>query len=171
MKSLGKGILNAVPKISLVAGVISLCTMVVFVTMAVGVRYFIGISLHFAIEFTEYLIPVLVLWGAAYTMKEDAHINVSLIVSHLPAKVREWIVLVGYIMGLGYIMILIKYQLDLALYNISIGSVSDYPTQTELGWVQLVLPIGLSLLVFQTIVEIVRKFRRLLSHIPLEAQP
>ena len=159
----GRAVVRAVPSISLIVGVVSLSTMVIFVATAVAVRYITGYSLHFAIEYTEYLIPVLVMWGAAYTMKQKSHITVDLVASNFPARTREWILVIGYILGLVYLIILMKYQLDLALYNISIKSIADYPTKTEIGWVQLVLPIGLALLSFQTVVEIVRMFKHLLS--------
>jgi hypothetical protein len=49
------------------------------------------------------------------------------------------------------------YFFKFALSNIRLHETSLYPTRTEIGYVQLLMPLGLSLFAFQALVEIVRR--------------
>jgi C4-dicarboxylate transporter DctQ subunit len=156
-----KGISQIAPRICLIVGSISICAMVILVMAGIIARFVFNSNIIFAIEYTEYLIPILVLWGATFTLQQNAHINVDLVVAHFPAKVRRWLELIGLFLGLIYIIVLMKYLLKLAFYNISIKAIADYPTMTQIGYIQLLLPIGLFFFAFQLVIEMVKKFKQI----------
>jgi TRAP-type C4-dicarboxylate transport system permease small subunit len=159
--AVSRGIEHIAPRICLIVGSISICAMVILVISGIIARFVFNSNIIFAIEYTEYLIPVLVLWGATYTLQQNGHINVDLVVTHFPAMVRRWLELIGLFLGLIYIIVLMKYLLKLALYNISIKAIADYPTMTQIGYVQLLLPIGLVFFALQLVIEIVKKFKQI----------
>jgi len=152
---------EAVPKTSLVVGGVSIALSMVLVVMGVVGRSVFNLSLPFAIEFSEYLIPMACYWGAAYTLSEGGHVNADVVVHRFPERIREWFLYVGYLLGLPYLAV-ITYQ----FYKVTASSytgnyVSMYPLQTPLWYPQLLVWIGLIFFDLQLVVEIIKKTRRL----------
>jgi TRAP-type C4-dicarboxylate transport system permease small subunit len=118
-------------------------------------------SLHWAIEYTEYFVPILALWGAAYTLRKEGHVNADVVLHLFGFRTRQWLVMIGYVLGLGFSVILVRELFNLALSNIELGLLSLYPSETPYGYLQLFLAIGFALFNLQLVIEIVRKGRRL----------
>jgi C4-dicarboxylate transporter DctQ subunit len=127
------------------------------IVSGVTARYFFNFGIPFAIEYSEYMVIVIVLWGAAIVMKEDGHVNVDIVISLLKGRPKKWVLLSGLLVGLVYLIVVDIYFFKFALSNIRLHETSLYPTRTEIGYVQLFMPLGLSLFAFQLLVEIVRR--------------
>ncbi|MBI4284542.1 MAG: TRAP transporter small permease [Chloroflexi bacterium] len=152
---------GVIPGISVTIGSAGLSLMVVLVVAGVVSRKVFNLSIPFAIEYSEYLIPVIALWGAAYTLNKEGHVITDIVIQHVSKRARQWFLLTGYIAGLPYLVILIIFTAKLALANIGFHYVSMYATRTPLGYVQLAVPIGLALFVIQLLVEIIMRAKSL----------
>ncbi len=153
----GKRIIDFIPKFSLVTSGVGLCLMTILIIAEVVARSVFRYSLPFAIEYSEYLIPMVALWGAAHVLKEGGHVRADIVTSHFRENTRLWFDLVGYFMGLVFLITLDIQTIALVAKSLRYKYTSLYPLRTPLGYVQLVLPIGLSLFTIQLVVEIVKK--------------
>jgi TRAP-type C4-dicarboxylate transport system permease small subunit len=133
------------------------------VVVGVIARAGFNLSIPLTIEYVEYLIPVIGLWGAAYTLSKEGHVITDIVVRYLPDRPKQWFTVIGYLLGLAYLIILILFTSKLALTSIKLHYVSFYPTETPFGYWQLMVPIGLSLFALQLLVEIIKKARLLFS--------
>ena len=155
--AVGNRILDVLPRIGLWVGSLALLIMALLIVSGVIARYLFNYGIPFAIEYSEYMILIVILWGAAIVMKEGGHINVDILISRLKVRPQKWVVLCGYLVGLVYLIVLDIYFFKFALGSIRLHEISLYPTRTEIGYVQLFMPLGLSLFAFQLLVEIVRR--------------
>lgn len=148
---------SALPILSLITSSVAICMMVLLVVSGVVARIVFNYNIPFAIEYTEYLIPIIVFWGAAYTLEQEGHINVGILIDRLPEKIRSWMEVIGYIVGLIFLIIMIKSSFQLAITSFRENYTSMYSTKTPLGYVQIFAPIGLSLFAMQLVIQIIRK--------------
>lgn len=155
--------LEVIPGLSVVVGGVGLCLMTGLVVVGVISRAGFSASIPLTIEYVEYLIPVIGLWGAAYTLSKEGHVITDIVVRYLPDRSKQWFSVIGYLLGLAYLIILIFFTLKLALTSIKLHYVSFYPTETPFGYWQLMVPTGLSLFALQLLVEIIKKARLLYS--------
>jgi TRAP-type mannitol/chloroaromatic compound transport system permease small subunit len=162
--TLVKKILELIPKFSLVTAGLALILITLFIVIEVVARSVFRYSVPFAIEYSEYLIPVVALLGAAYVLKEEGHVRADIIVSHLSDRLRLWFDLIGYIAGLVFLVVLDIQTCTLVLKSFKYHYTSLYPMRTPLGYVQLMLPIGLSLFILQLVIEIVKKIKLLFTN-------
>jgi TRAP-type mannitol/chloroaromatic compound transport system permease small subunit len=117
--------------------------------------------LPYVLEYSEYLIPIIVFWGAAYTLREEGHVRADLFLHRLSESKREWLILAGYVIGFIYLAIVVNHMLDVALRSIKWNSVSYYPTPSPIGPPQMFATVGIALFVLQLAIEIGRKGWRL----------
>jgi len=118
-------------------------------------------SLPYAIEWVSYLIPIVVFWGAAYTLREGGHVRADILMHRLSDKPRQWFFLIGYLLGLAYLIIVFRFTLQLALNSFRIHAISFFPVLSPLGPPQMIVTIGIALFAFQLVVEIVKQARLL----------
>ncbi|MHB8766824.1 MAG: TRAP transporter small permease [Deferrisomatales bacterium] len=72
------------------AGLAILLATLVIVEQVV-VRYVLRIPTIWQVEFAVFLLMGATFIGAAYGLKENAHINIDLVVTHAPGRVRRWL--------------------------------------------------------------------------------
>ena len=126
------------------------------------VRYlgrYIGsdLSSNAYIELQWYFFSLVFLLGAAYTLKEDAHVRVDILYSKLSDRGKAWINLLGTILFLlpfSLLMIWVSWasvESSWAVREISPdpGGLPRYPIKT-------VIPIGFALLALQGIAHLVK---------------
>lgn len=155
--SLDRTVGACVVAISRVGAALALITMTVLVVVGVLARSLLNISLPVTIEYAEYLVPVVGLWGAAYALRHGAHVRADLVLDFLAPPVRRWVILAGDIAGLGYLAVLTVYTGETAWTSISRGYTSIYPSATPYGYWQLLVPLSLLLLAVQLLLEILRQ--------------
>ncbi len=157
----GRGIVELIPKISLVASGAGLVLMTLLIVSDLTARNILGFVIPVSVEYSSYLVPAVALLGAAYTLSKEGHVNADIGLHKVSDRARQWVFLIGYILGLGYLIILDIQTFDLAMTSIKNHYLSMYPMRTPIGYAQLVVPIGISLFAIQLVVEIVRKCRAL----------
>jgi len=153
--------LELVPRLSLVVSATGICLMVALIIAEIISTKFFNYSLPYVLEYSEYLIPIIVFWGAAYTLRHDGHVRADLFLHRLSESTREWLILAGYVIGFIYLAIVFNHMLDVALRSIRWNSVSYYPTPSPIGPPQMFATVGIALFILQLAIEIVRKGWRL----------
>jgi TRAP-type C4-dicarboxylate transport system permease small subunit len=146
---------RAIAAVSGVGAGVALVAMATLVVVGVVSRSVLNISLPFTIEYAEYLVPVVGLGAAAYALRQDSHVRADLVLGSLPARFRWWLMLLGDVGGLAYLVVLIVYTLDTAVVSISRGDTSIYPSATPYGYWQLLIPFSLILFALQLVLTVV----------------
>jgi TRAP-type C4-dicarboxylate transport system permease small subunit len=157
---------RAISAISGVGAGIGLVVMTALVVVGIVSRSVFNISLPFTIEYSEYLIPVVGLVGAAHALRHGDHVRADLALHRLPPTARGWLIIAGYLVGLGYLIVLIVVTFTTAFSSIERGYTSIYPSATLYGYWQLVVPLGLLLFALQLVILILKETKDL-----LEGQP
>lgn len=79
-----KSVFALAPKLSLyVAGAGILAMVSLMFAEIVSTKLF-NYSLPYVIEYSEYLVPIIVFWGAAYTLAEKGHVRADILIHHFP---------------------------------------------------------------------------------------
>jgi TRAP-type C4-dicarboxylate transport system permease small subunit len=145
-----------VPKLGLIVGGAGISLMVLLIIAEILSTKLFNVSLPYVLEYSEYLVPTIVFWGAAYALAEKGHVRADILVHRLPEAVRRWVILLGYLCGLVFLVVVFLQLWQVALLSIEMKRYSFYPTPSPLGPPQMFACLGLGLFIFQLVVEIVR---------------
>lgn len=131
------------------------------VTEAVIVRKLLGISTIWQIEASVFLLIFTVFVGAPFVQKNEQHLNVDLVIIHLPPRMREITLILVSVISCILTAILAWYAWpmwwDAVIHNDHSESLWGPPL-----WIPyLFLPLGMTLLFMQYIVYIWRKISKL----------
>lgn len=135
--------------------------LIVLLIMAeIVLRTFFGTSTLIASEYSGYFLVAVVIFGFAYTFRENAHIRITLVYSSLGREGRRIVdilvgissaAIVGYLFWYSTQMVMESYELEMA---------ADSVSETLLWKPQLVIPLGLALFFLQIVAFIVRRVRK-----------
>ena len=153
--------LELVPRLGLVVSAAGICLMVALIIAEIISTKLFNYSLPYVLEYSEYLIPIIVFWGAAYTLSVEGHVRADIFLHRLSESAREWFILAGYVLGFVYLAIIFNHMLNVALLSIKWNSYSYYPTPSPIGPPQLFATVGIALFILQLAIEIGRKGWRL----------
>lgn len=132
-------------------------------------RYVLRHPIMLADEFGGYSFAAIALLGLAYTMKEGRHIRIQFVVNRLPVKFSNWLRVITLSAALVYTLIAsyVSYSFIADAFQRHIRAASHL--MTPLGWPQLVLPIGFTLLSIVLLAEVAKAIRNLRSGVSTEA--
>ncbi|MBI5016291.1 MAG: TRAP transporter small permease [Deltaproteobacteria bacterium] len=102
-------IVRAVNGLSTLAGYVSaLCILAatLIIVEQVVVRYVFKVPTVWQVETSVYLLIAATFLGAPYGLKENAHINIDMIILHLSRRAREWLDLVTSVIALAFCLFL-----------------------------------------------------------------
>jgi TRAP-type C4-dicarboxylate transport system permease small subunit len=99
--------------------------------------------------------------GAAFTMKLGRHVNVDLIVAHLPQRVKSWLDAATKLAGTIVIFVIAWYTAGSVQYNYRTNYTSSGFLETPLWIPMLVIPMGMVFWGLQYLVEFCRAVERL----------
>jgi TRAP-type C4-dicarboxylate transport system permease small subunit len=128
------------------------------ITFGVIVRY-MGVSTSWQIELSTYLLILAVFVGAAYTQKHGGHIAIDLVTIYMPPRPRKIIDLVGAVMGLIVAFVVAVLSWPIWWEAIEFNQHSETLWGPHLAFPYLLIPLGMTLLSVQYVVDIVRKTR------------
>ena len=100
----GRRFLELIPKFSVISAGFALTIVTVLIITEVISRSLFHYSVPFAIEYSEYLILAIAVWGAAYVLSVDGHVRADILTSRLSARPRLWVDLIGCIVGLIFVV-------------------------------------------------------------------
>jgi TRAP-type C4-dicarboxylate transport system permease small subunit len=136
-------------------------TMTAIVVVDVFLRYFFHKPLLFSDEVTIYCMIYITFVGAALTMKLRRHVNVDLLIIHLPMRVQRWLDVATKLSGTIVVFIITWYTAGWVLYNYRTGYASSGILETPLWIPMLVIPVGMFFWGLQYLVEFFKAVARL----------
>jgi TRAP-type C4-dicarboxylate transport system permease small subunit len=123
-------------------------------TYEVVMRYVLRIPTIWEIESAVYLGVLATFMGAAYGLKDGAHINIDLITRTLPQKVQSYILRVSHFVSLLFCIYLAYKGWEFWWEAYSKGWRSESLWGPPLALPYFFLPMGMSLLSLQFIIQI-----------------
>lgn len=130
---------------------------VALITVEICARTLFDASTLIGDEYSAYFFVVVVMMGLSFSMKEGAHIRISLLRGKLPEPaltVLDLAVLAGAIALTGFAL----YHAVLMTYDVwDLGMTADSISETPIYIPQLVIPVGLLLLILQLTGDFLRR--------------
>ena len=102
--------------LSYVAGVL-LCLITLAVTAEILVRKFAETSLPWVIECSEHALVFIAYTAAAWVLREDAHIKVDLVLTHLKKRPQAMLNMISSLLG-GLLCLFITYRSALTIFDL-----------------------------------------------------
>ncbi len=117
-------------------------------------------------ELEWHLFGVVFLIGAAYTLKEDAHVRVDIIYARLDERKRAWINLIGSLIALIPFTILVIWCTKMFVMNSwAVRETSPDPGGLPARYaLKAMIPLGFVLLLLQGVSEAAKSYRYLREH-------
>lgn len=134
---------------------LSLLVMTGLVMTDVIMRRFLNAPLIFADEVAGYLLVLVTMLGLGYTLKEDAHIQVKIIVDRVSRRKLACLRIMWCATSIAYIAIMMALTAQLAWENYELKAFSPTPSQLPIYPFQLVMPIGCLFLLLQLVVDLI----------------
>jgi TRAP-type C4-dicarboxylate transport system permease small subunit len=137
------------------AGGILTAIMTLVVTYAVVLRYLLNRPIGWSEEISIYLMIWAVFLGTAYTLKEDAHIGVDLLMKAIPEYLKPFFLLFQYVVGLVFLSVLFYkgiQMVDLAFMLDTRSMAIDFPLYIS----YLAVPFGSALLFLQVLLKMTK---------------
>jgi len=130
-------------------------------------RYALNIASNAWLELQWYLFSAVFLLGAGYTLLNNEHVRIDIIIGRLPPRVRAWIDLLGGVFFLLPMALLIMWL----SWPVFIESYMRHEYSSDAGgllrWpAKLLIPVGFFLLVLQGLSEIIKRAAFLAGRIP-----
>lgn len=153
--------LRLVPKLGLIVASMGISLMVILILAEIVSTKLFNLSLPYVLEYSEYMVPIIVFWGGTYTMSKLGHVRADIIVNRLSVRTQELFYMAGYVLGLIFLAVVFTQLIDVASRSFQMNRLSFYPTPSPLGPPQMFAAVGLGLFVVQVMVEIGKSALRL----------
>jgi len=160
---IAQGISQTVEAVSMWPSFFAVLAMATMVFIGVMSRY-LGRPLYFVEEYTGYLAAVITIVTLAYILKRSTHISVNFIPELLPRRGRIGLETVTMLVSLSVVVLLFIAGTNLVINSFVAHRTAWTIAETPMGWVQLIVPIGLGLLIIQMLFNLVNKIKSLFIH-------
>ncbi len=142
----------------LAGGIIAI--MSVMVVYEVIVRYVFNSPTSWSVELTNYSLPLMTFLGAAYCLYRQRHIQVVLVVDKLSGRARALMDAIASLIGLLFSLTLLWKGGQWVLDTYRVGEVSSTVLLFPQWIVRLFFPLGMLLLSFQFLKDLVAACRQ-----------
>jgi TRAP-type C4-dicarboxylate transport system permease small subunit len=156
-------IIEGLSKITGFLGAFALLAAALIVTEGVVIRKVLGWSTTWQIELSVFLLIYACFVGAAYAQINEHHLNVDLMIIHLPSRAREIVLLITAIISACVCVIMAVYSWPMWWESLIRNEHSESLWGPPLWIPYLFLPLGMTLLFLQYLVHIAKKIRLLRS--------
>ncbi len=128
------------------------------VTRKLGQYTGVSLSSNAYLELQWYLFSLLFLWGAAYTLKHNAHVQVDVIYAQLSARKRAWIDLLGAVFFLiPFSLLVIWVSWPMVSNSWAVLEVSPDPGGLPRYPIKTAIPVAFVLLLLQGVSEAIKR--------------
>lgn len=132
--------------------------MVGIITMQVFNRYVLKSSLDWSEELGRYFFIWSVYVGCSYGMKEDRHLEVTILRSLVGPKVERAIITVAYSLTIVFCLFSVVYGVEMLSFLLETGQKSP-ALEVSMFWIYLSIPIGMGMMAIRTGERIWKMFR------------
>ena len=162
------GCIAALNRIGVLLGGFGLLVMTGLVMTDVIMRRIFNLPIIFADEVAGYLLVLVTFIGLGYTLEEDGHIQVGIIIDRISPGKRVVLKVLWCVFGIIFTLFLFYYTWQLAWESYELKAFAPTPTQIPIFPFQIVMPFGCMLFLIQLILELVNSVVILLSSKPIE---
>ena len=132
-----------------------------------SVRKLFNYSSNAYLEIQWYLVSVIFLFGAGYTLLRNEHVRIDIIAGRLSARAQNWIDVVGIVFFLWPMSFIIMYLAwPLFVDSYTRGEVSSNAGGLTIWPARLMVPVGFALLIVQSVSELIKRIAFLRGRIP-----
>lgn len=122
------------------------------------VRYAYDISSNAWLEMQWYMFAIIVMFGAAYTLKKNEHVRVDIFYMQMSERQQLWLDILGiifFLMPACLLLLWLSWPFFMQAYNVNEHSSN---AGGLLRWpIKLVLPLGFGFLALQGISELIKR--------------
>ena len=122
-------------------------------------RYGFGAPTSWGIPVVAYLILFTVFLGAAGTLERDEHVRVTILVDLLPDRIGRWLLQIGDLLGIVFVIVLSWQTFLLYLSSLASGARDTSMLRIPLSWTQWILVTGSILLLITYVAVWVQRVR------------
>lgn len=127
--------------------------LLVFLVVVIGgeaiLRLFNTSLMRGSVEFSEYALFSLAVLSAPWLLYHDGHLRVTVILDHLPARIKLWVVLVTDLIGLAACAIVFRYAVEVFVHSYTGGQFLFNDVVIRDWLLQWQVPLALGLLVIE----------------------
>lgn len=126
------------------------------------VRKAFSISSNGLLEIQWYLFGAVFLLGAAYALKENAHVRIDIVASKLPLRAQAWVDIIGYIFFiLPLVAFVVVHGTTFTYHSFIVNEYSADPGGLIRWPAKALIVVGFVLLGLQVISELIKKVAQL----------
>jgi C4-dicarboxylate transporter DctQ subunit len=148
-------------KVTGLIGAIFLLAAALVTTEGVLVRKILGWSTTWQIELSVFLLMYACFVGAAYAQMGEHHLNIDLLIIYLPPRVRETLLVITGILSCVICVVIAWYAWPMWWDAVLLNEHSESLWGPPMWIPYMFLPLGLTLLFLQSVVQIRRKITAL----------
>jgi TRAP-type mannitol/chloroaromatic compound transport system permease small subunit len=117
------------------------------------------LSANTYLELQWYMFSIIFLFGAAYALKQDAHVRVDVVFGNISERARAWIDLLGSLLFLiPFCAILLYVSIPYVENSIRIMETSPDPGGLPRWPIKLAIPIAFGALILQGVSQAIKNF-------------
>ena len=148
-------VINGITILGAIIGGFFTAIMTAIVAYAVVVRYILNRPIGWSEEISIYLMIWAIFLATAYTLKEDAHIGVDIVINRVSEKTRSIFHLFHYSIGIIFLSFLFYKGIEMVDLSYKFNNRS-IATGFPLFIPQLAVPVGSALLILQLLVKLLK---------------
>ena len=133
------------------------------VTVDVILRRVFNAPLIFADEVSGYLLVLVTMLGIGYTLQEDAHIQVLMVIDNISRRRRAQLHVMMSTVAIAYALILLYLTSQLTWESYQLKAFSPTPSQLPIYPFQMVMPLGCLFFLFQLVIGMIQSISWLRS--------
>lgn len=153
--------------IDILISVTALAILVLVVSLQVFCRYVLQNSLDWTEELARYLLIWSVLFGCSYAMKEDAHLEMSILRSMAGPHMKKVIHIFSCLMCLVFCIIMLNAGIE-SIENIRWSEQTTPAMQIPAWIIWLAMPLGFALMGIHAVIRIIGIIRTPDTGMPLK---
>lgn len=119
-------------------------------------RKILNYSIPFALEYSQYMLAILMFGGSAWALREGGHIRVTLLFQAISPKARRVVDFAATSFAFVIAVFLAQAFIRFTIVTYQRGSVSYFPSETPLAWPQTAMAFGITLISLALAARLIR---------------
>ncbi len=128
------------------------------IVLEIILRSVFDTSTHVSSEYSGYFMVAIVFLGLGYTLRDNAHIRVGMLVSRLSGKPERFLFVLVSVIAFSICTFALYYSVLMVYSSYTLGIRADTVSETPIYIPQLVIPISLFIFDLQIIAQVIKRF-------------
>lgn len=142
-----------VARIEEIVSSICLAGMTFIISMQVFNRYVLQNSLDWSEELGRYLFIWSVYVGCSYALKEDRHLEVTVIRGYVGPKLKKAVLAVAYLLTIAFCVFCLVYGIQMLMFLAGTGQKTP-ALEIKMYWIFASVPVGMGLMGVRTAIRL-----------------